>query len=520
MPVVPVTVTVVVTVTGANTGTSETSPLATATPTLTPTPTAGPPVVELLDTEVLTGTILANRTEVTATFFLDGQLYELPPLRSTSAVLQRPLTVMTLYNCEIDAQTDSTAATDEACFWDPYPVRQDGFFEIVNGAESGAALSLILQEAAPPPDNQIWIQNRTGHPERFLYADNLYELENSHVLELVLDEPTAEEEVAIGDLYLRRCLGIDNRAVCEWLPQPVVGGIYYALVDETNPGVLPNSAVTTIVLELVLGEERLAALVTPTPEPTPTPVAEEEAPAQEEVVVSAPGGSIICQTQVPRLNVRAGPGVEYVVLTQIEQESDEGRFAAIGRNSVGDWLAVAESVAAGGWVINTPQFVVCDAATDSLAVTPVTDGRLADPTPVPVAAAAGDAATGDQASDQTAEENVDTEVPAEEETADGNIPPGRALLIATNAFDQDIRFTISVREHGLPDDAPSEYDLKPGESVSFLIRAGRVQFSVSSAFRSSSGNAEFFLDEGATRELFLRFFPMSGDPNQWDLQWE
>ena len=512
MPVVPVTVTVVVTVTSVDTATTETSSLATP----TPTPTAGPPVVELLDSEVLTGTILANRTEVTATFFLDGQLYELPPLRSTSAVLQRPLTVMTLYNCEIDAETAAADATNQACFWDPYPVRQDGFFEIVNGAENGAALSLILQEAAPPPDNQIWIENRTGHPERFLYADNLYELENSHVLELVLDGPTAEEEVAVGDLYLRRCLGVDNRAVCEWLPQQVVGGIYYALVDETRPGTLPNSAVTNIVLQLVLGEERLAALVTPTPEPTLTPVSEEEAPAQEEVVVAETGGSLVCQTQVPLLNVRAGPGVEYVVLTQIAQESDQGRFAVVGRNSVGDWLAVADSVAAGGWVINTPQFVACDATTDSLAVTPVTDGRLAEPTPVPAVAAAGE----EQATDQTAEENVDTEASAEEETDPAAIPPGRALLIATNAFDQDIRFTISVREHGLPEGSPSEYDLKPGESVSLLIRAGRVQFSVSSAFRNSSGNAEFFLDEGATRELFLRFFPLSGDPNQWDLQWE
>jgi hypothetical protein len=220
---------------------------------------------------------------------------------------------------------------------------------------------------------------------------------------------------------------------------------------------------------------------------------------------------------VPRLNVRSGPGVEYVVVAQVQQETDNGRFAAIGQNAAGDWLAVDPSVADGGWVINTPQFVVCEGDTSTLAVTQVTDGRLAEPTTVPAAA---DSSEGESAEGETADAEADTETEESDTTGEAGIPLGQARLIATNAFDQDIRFTLAANEHGLPEGSPSEYDLAPGQSISFTIRAGRVQFSASSPFRSSSGNAEFIIQEGTARELFLRFFPAEGDPNRWELQWE
>jgi hypothetical protein len=466
--------------------------------------------VELLDTEVLTGTILANRSGVTTTFFLEGRLYELPPLRSTGVVLARPLTVLTLYNCEIGS---SQAAAD--CFWDPYPVRQDGFYEIINGADAGAPLSLILEEAGAPPVDQVWLQNRTGHLEQFMFGDELYELENSHVLELPLnDEGTAEGETA--EIYIRRCLGVAQRSVCEWLPQTVVGGVYYALIDETTAGVLPNSAITTIRLDLVMGEERLAILVTPTPEPTPeptAPAAEENAPAV------AAEDAIFCQIQVPTLNVRAGPGTEYLVIGQIRgTEPSGGRFAVAGRSEANEWLAVDEGVIPGGWVINSPNFVICEGETQPLAVARVTDGRLASATPTPTPAPVADADAAAEANTESAEEGADPEPTAQ--PGEGGIPEGQILLIATNAFDQDIRFTLSAPEHGLPEGTPSEYDLKPGDSVRFVIRAGRIQFSASSPFRSSSGNAEFFMDEGSARELFLRFVQSTDDANRWELRWE
>ena len=83
----------------------------------------------------------------------------------------------------------------------------------------------------------------------------------------------------------------------------------------------------------------------------------------------------------------------------------------------------------------------------------------------------------------------------------------QALLIASNVFDQPIRFTLDAALHGLPEGAPSEYDLEPGQSIRFLIRAGRVQFSASTPWRDGSGNAEFELAEGAGRELFIHFLP-------------
>ena len=74
--------------------------------------------------------------------------------------------------------------------------------------------------------------------------------------------------------------------------------------------------------------------------------------------------------------------------------------------------------------------------------------------------------------------------------------------------------------HGLPEGTPSEYDLEPGQSVRFIIRAGRVQFSASTAWRNGSGNANFELGQGASRELFLRFQPSANDPNHWELRFE
>jgi hypothetical protein len=520
--IVPVTVTVVVTVTAplATVAPTETpTPTASPTPTETPTPTAVRPLVEIQETEVLTGTIISNRTEVSATFFLEGNLYQLPPLRSTGVDVRRALTALNLYNCEADA--DQSRAE---CFWDPFPVRQNGFYEIVNGAESGAPLSLLLQEAGLPPNDQIWVQNRTGHNERFLYGEDLYELNNAYILELALDGEDAADEDADerqGVIHLRRCLGVGQRSVCEWLPNPVIGGVFYALTDSTVAGSQPDSALTTIDLEPILGTERLAILFPPTPEPMPEPVAEPtpDAPPAAARAPEAEGAAVTCEIQVPTLNVRSGPGLEYIVISQLRRENgNAGRIEVTGRDATGGWLSVADSVAPGGWVIGESRFVVCEGPTAGLPIAEVTDGRQAPATPTPAPVAAQPAAP--PASGEGGEETAATAEEPASEAATGGIPEGRALLIVSNTFIHEIRFTLSAREHGLPDNAPTEYDLAPGQSIQFLIRAGRVQFSASSPFRGSSGNAEFFLDEGRTREIFLRFVSSEGDPNRWVLRYE
>lgn len=467
---VPVTPTLEATPTATSTPSPTPSP--TLTPTLppTPTPTAGPPLVDLSETEVLTGTIVANRTTVPVTFFLDGKLYELPPRRSTGAVLRRAVGVLTLFNCEA-----GTEESTDACFWDPYPIRQDGFYEIVNSAEEGAAVTLMLQEAVPPPANQVWIQNRTGHPERFLYGSGVYDLPNSTVMELSIDTDAGQDATTF---HLRHCLTLNDETVCEWLPQPVMGGIYYALVEKATPGPADNSEDIRIDAEPVLTQQSIN-LVAGTPEP--------ETP------------QIVCQIQVPTLNVRSGPGLEYLVVAQVSQTDESGgEVPVVGRTDSGDWLAVQEDVAPGGWIINQARFVVCNGDATQLPVAEISDGRLA-PTPEPVVAAtptpAGEAPT--EAPQGTPEEPVP------------ELPPGKALLIVHNAFDHDIRFTLS----------PDEYDLKPGESVQIQVDAGQIRFTASSPFRSSSGNAEFPIEEGTVRDLYIYFVPSEGDANHWDLRY-
>ena len=108
---------------------------------------------------ILAGTIIANRTEASVRYFVEGQTYDLAPLRSVGLQLPRATAVLNLFNCD-----SGKSESDPACFWDPYLLKQDGFYEVVTGADAGAAANLILREAGAPPANQIWVQNRTGVP--------------------------------------------------------------------------------------------------------------------------------------------------------------------------------------------------------------------------------------------------------------------------------------------------------------------------------------------------------------------
>jgi uncharacterized protein YgiM (DUF1202 family) len=608
------------------------TPTATTAPTEpapTPTSTVGPPIVELRETEVLTGTIIANRTAAKLIFFLEGRLYELSPLRSAGVAPLRNLAALVLYNCGV-----ADRAADPDCSWDPYLVRQDGFYEIVNNAERSAPVSLLLQDAGAPPTGQIWIQNRTGHGEHILHNDELYELDNAHTLELTLDEISDDSRAngangQIGAIYLRRCLGIALRSVCEWLPAPVVSGVYYALLDDTVTGPYADSASTNIRLRPVLGEERLALLATPTPEPTPepaplaaplpvrdtppiqavgpvscqiqvpilnvragpgleypvldqisqadasrgrvevtgrdnanswlsvqesvaaggwiinqanfvrceaataslpvaqgtdrsvaapapTPLAAAPTPTQETPPVRTPDG-VACQVQIAALNLRAGPGTDYLVIGQIRQaDAHRGRIVVTGRNAASDWLAIQPSLAAGGWIANQQNLVTCESAVAPLPVAQVTDGRLAASEPAPAAVAAQPAAQ--PAISTTAPQDPAPPEPAPQDPVaqPPGIPAGRSRIIVTNAFAHEIRFTLDAREHGLPDSAPSEYDLAVGQSLQFDVYGGRVRFSVSSPFRNSSGNAEFFIDQGQSRALMVHFAP---DGERWVLRY-
>ncbi len=468
----PVTVTVVVTVTAP--------PPVVA----TPAPAAQLPVVELLPDEVLTGTIVLNRTAKALFFFLDNDLYELPANRATGLLLARPLAGLTLFTCAADVTDDTT------CQWISYPIRRSAFYEVSADAAATGAANLRLAVAAPPPLDAAWIQNRTGADAELLWGEEALTITNTGLA--VLDAAGAAETL----LYLPRCLQSSSQRICEWLPTPFTGGIYYALREKRKPAGINGVTVARSELEPLLIQE---ALMTPTPTPEPQPQ------------------GIFCQTQIPSLNVRSGPGTNYLIIGKLRtSEENRGRVLAVGRTASGDWLAVDPRFVEGGWVINAVQFIVCDGETDALPVVGVAGGEQARPIPPPAPAPA-------RAIDPTPippSEQIPTPTPETKSGSPTAPGPKQALLIATNSFDHPIRFTLDPASHGLPEGAPSEYDLEPGQSMRFVIRAGRVQFSASTAWRDGAGNAEFVLAEGAAVELFLRFVPSEKNPDQWVMRFE
>ena len=202
---------------------------------------------QVLDAEYagpIEGTIIANRTEANVRFFVEGATYELAPLRSIGLNLPRITAVLNLFNC--DATLPETQA---GCFWDPYLLDRDSFYEVVSGEESGSVAALTLQTAGTPPSNQVWLQNRTGKREQIFYAGETFELPPSTVQEFT----TAADTPAI--FYLRSCLEIADRSVCEWSPNDANPGFYYALVEVNDNGAVPDSQVTALQLQPIVSSE-------------------------------------------------------------------------------------------------------------------------------------------------------------------------------------------------------------------------------------------------------------------------
>ncbi len=270
---------------------------------------------------VLTGTIFANRTALTVQFFLDGQVYELAPRESTGLTLRRASTVVNLYSCEAERPES------DDCFWDSYPVRQDGFYEITNGADAGDPASLLLDEAGPPPGDQIWVQNRTGQREQIVYGEGVIELSPSETQQIEVET----EEIAT--LFLRTCVALGGEQACEWAPVNVRTGAYYALVaDEAGPAPA-NATRDAVTLETVAGEGGVVASTRGELEETEeteaaaaeaegaVAAAGEDAPAVAAEAAAVAPGNTACTPQVQALNVRAGPGFEYLTLGQLYSET-------------------------------------------------------------------------------------------------------------------------------------------------------------------------------------------------------
>ncbi len=436
----------------------------------------------------VTGTILANRTDNTARFFLEGEVTVLEPRRSIGFQLPRVSAVLNLYTCDASAPE-----TQSGCYWDPYLLERDGFYEIHDISQVKGLPSLMLRVADTPPANQIWMQNRTGNAETVVFKDTQYKVEPGAVEQF--EAPSGAPAI----VYVRSCLTLDDDTVCEWSPISLDTGGYFAMIDIATPGGVPGSEISTIDLRPVVD-------------------AAGEAPA--------PAAEIACALQVPALNVRSGPGLQYEIIGKVREAANEpGRVVIVGRSADRQWFSVANSVAPGGWITSSPNFILCTGKVEDLPITEFSGGALAA-TPVPAELVqAPEPSGGDNSAVATPAPDT-AGAPAEEAAATpetstqsgAEIPEGLALLFVNNGFQYDMRFTIDQQYR--PAEGPSEYDLRPGESVSIVVFPGTIAFTASSPWNGLSGNSNLEVAGDQSVTLWLRFEPDAGsNSGQWNLAW-
>lgn len=471
----------------ANEGVDETNPL-------------DDPALDALYAGILSGTIIANRTSVPIRFFVEGRTYEVAPLRAIGLELLRSTAVLNLFNC--DATRNNA---DVGCFWDPYLLTRDNFYEVIIGQQLGQDILLSLRSAGAPPTNQIWIQNRTGERQTVIINDELYEI-----------PPAAVSEFSVqpdGTLLvqLRTCIRAGERAVCEWTPQGVEMGFYYGLSRTETPG--PNNTlIEALTLQAIVGTDGETI----------------QAPPQA-----------FCRLRVPTLNVRSGPGLEFPIIAKIRgTETEPGSVVVVAFDASKTWMQVTERVARDGWVTANPEFILCDEKVADLpvvgqpvaATSPATNAATmtAEISSAPTVAATPPAPTTDAAAPQPSAPAPESateaapEAPEEQFTPTPEpaaVPDGLARIIVHNSFDQKMRFTLDQQYRPERDNLSGEWDLEPGESVTILVYPGTIAFSASTAWRGLSGNAELVLTEKEERALWLHFIPDPLEPDRWNLQY-
>ena len=455
----------------------------------------------------LGGTIISNRTNYGARFFLEGQVYRIGPFGSAGLDLARDTAVLNLFTCDA-----ATPETQDNCYWDPYLLQRDGFYEVFDESAVVGLPILTLRDAGAPPGDQVWIHNRTGITESVVFRD---------IVHTVAPGAVQEFDVEVGApviLYVRSCGSVDDEEACEWAPTNLEPGAYFAMVEVSTPGGIPGSRITTVDLRPVL-------------DTTGSAIA---APAQ-----------VICDLRVPTLNIRSGPGLQYEIVGKIRgTDTEAGSVAVTAHSADGLWYAVAETVAENGWVTGNPDFIQCRTNTEDLPIAEFTGAPLA-PTPVPTlppvveqpqpevnepAAQPAPVEQPDVAEVPAPEEPLPEEQAPEEpivddtgaltpteETAQTGIPEGLAMLVVNNGFQYPIRFTVDQSYR--PIEGPSEFDLEPGASTNVIVFPGTVAFTASSPWNGLSGNADITIDADQSAVLWLRFEAEPDDSSQWNLAW-
>jgi len=450
----------------------------------------------------LGGTIISNRTNYGARFFLEGQVYRIRPFGSAGLDLARDTAVLNLFTCDAE-----TPETQDNCYWDPYLLQRDGFYEVYDESIVVGLPTLTLRDAVTPPGNQVWIHNRTGITESVVFRDVVYPVAPGAVQEF---------DVEVGApviLYVRSCGSVDDEEVCEWAPTNLEPGAYFAMIEVSTPGGIPGSRITTVDLRPVLDTNGSAIA----------------APAQ-----------VICDLRVPTLNIRSGPGLQYEIVGKIRgTDTESGSVAVTAHSADGLWYVVAETVAKDGWVTGNPDFIQCRTNTEDLPIAEYT-GAPPAPTPVPTSPpvvsqpqpevsepasqpspveqpdVAEAPAPEEPVAEEPAVDDTGTLTPTEE-TAQTAIPEGLAMLIVNNGFQYPIRFTVDQSYR--PIEGPSEFDLEPGASTNVIVFPGTVAFTASSPWNGLSGNAELNVDADQTAVLWLRFEAEPNDSSQWNLAW-
>ncbi|MFN8439885.1 MAG: hypothetical protein U0175_03900 [Caldilineaceae bacterium] len=433
---------------------------------------------------IISGTIIANRTEQQALFFVEGATYLLDPLRSIGLQLPRGTAAVNLFNC--DARTAQNQAD---CFWDPYLLKSDGFYEIVSGSDAGKVVSLVLREVGTPATDKVFVQNRTGKSETVYISGQEIAIPSASVHEFQVQPDTPIL------IYMQSCVTVADQEACEWAPRTAKPGAYYALIEVTDAGSAPNSQHTSLELQEVLiagGEPAI---------PTPP--------------------QVTCTTQVPSLNVRSGPGLQYTIIQKVRiNGSDPAKIIAIGRDQDSQWLAVDDRIAPGGWVIASGDFVRCEGDIAALPVTQPTVAEL-QPTPAqPEAQPQTQEQTANTDTSGTSSQQATDSTPQPDQTAaeptptSAGVPAGYALITVNNGFDKQVRFTLDQQYRR--DIGPSEFDLEPGGSVQIVVIPGQIAFSVSSPWSGLSKSADFFLDKDQSKVMWVTFVL---DGGEWVLRY-
>ncbi|MCB0182738.1 MAG: hypothetical protein KDE31_00655, partial [Caldilineaceae bacterium] len=411
--------------------------------------------------------------------------------------LPRATTVLNLFNCAGDLPADTAG-----CFWDPYLVEQDGFYEIYNSSTDTSQVKLMLREAGAPPTGQVYVQNRTEQTESVVFKDTVYEMGPTSVVEF----PVATGVPAI--LYVRSCLNIDNQSACEWAPKTLDPGVYYAMIEVDVVGSQAGSQQTTIELRPVVGEVE----------------SESEAVASTtEVVARTP--AIRCSVVVPALNVRSGPGLQYDIIGKVRTTDGSAVTVNVtGRSFDNEWLEVEPAVANGGWINNSPSFITCTGDLLSLPTVEAPDPPtqqaplIVESPPVTDAPVIESSPTGESNEPVPAVEEA-TEVTAEETPTveeEQGIPAGQSVLAVNNGFQHEMRFTLDQQYR--PQDGPSEFDLQPGQTLNIVVFPGDIPFTASSPWGGLTGNASVRVEPDQALSLWLRFEAEQG--GSWVFRWE